>query len=173
MSKLAALAAISCLAFAPIAKADVSLPAPATLNFGQPVFCVNPVTLATEDCVSPVAAPSSAATAAIVPCVSNAASTLQCKASPGNFYTAYVTATANSWLYVFNTTTTPVNGAVTAGTASGNYQDCIAITSGTSGSVGGLLIPERFSVGIYFALSSTACGTLTLATTGAMHGEAQ
>lgn len=119
-------------------------------------------------------APNSALTGAIVPCVSNAASTLGCKTSgAGNLYTVYLTATADSWLYVFNSTTAPTNGAVTAGIASGNYQDCIKVASGTTGSVGGLPIPERFAAGVYIAISSTACGTLTLATTGNLHGMVQ
>lgn len=106
----------------------------------------------------------------IVPVVSQGVSTLLGKAAPGNLYTAYVTATADTWLMVFNSTTAPTNGTVTAGTASGDYQDCIKVPSGTSASVGGLPIPESFSVGIYYALSSTACPTLTLATTGTIHG---
>ena len=117
---------------------------------------------------------SNAASVGITPCVAQGVSTLQCgSASAKNLYTLYFTATADSWLMVFNTTTTPTNGATTAGTASGNMQDCVKVPSGTSVSIGGLPIPERFTVGAYVAISSTACATLTLATTGMIHGEVQ
>lgn len=115
-------------------------------------------------------APTAAAGNAIVPVVSQGASTLLGKASAGNLYTVYATATADSWLMVFNSTSAPTNGATTAGTASGNLQDCVKVPSGTTTSIGGLSMPERFSAGLYFALSSTACATLTLATTGIIHG---
>lgn len=118
-------------------------------------------------------APTSAAASAITPVVSNAASTLLGKNAPGNMYDSYLSATADSWFYAFNSTTAPTNGAVTAGTASGNYFECIKVPTGGTGSIGYPDIPERASVGIYFAISSTACGTLTLATTGFIHGRVQ
>lgn len=117
--------------------------------------------------------PASSAANAISPVVSQGVSTLLGKASAGNLYTTYLTATADSWLMVFNSTSAPTNGATTAGTTSGNLQDCIKVPSGTTASIGGLSIPERFGTGIYFAISSTACATLTLATTGLIHGEVQ
>lgn len=120
--------------------------------------------------VSSSPTPSGTAANGITPVASNAASTLLGKSSPGNLYDVYLTATADSWLYVFNSTSAPSNGAVTAGTSSGNYSECIKVSSGTTGSIAYQEIPEVYSVGIYFAISSTACGTLTLATTGFIHG---
>lgn len=118
-------------------------------------------------------APTAAAGNAIVSVVSQGASTLLGKNAAGNLYTVYATSTADSWLMVFNSTSAPTNGSTTAGTASGNMQDCVKVPSGTSVSIGGLPIPERFSAGIYYALSSTACASLTLATTGIIHGMQQ
>lgn len=119
-------------------------------------------------------APTSAVGGAIAPVVSNAASTLLGKASAGNLYSVYLTTTADSWLFVYNSTTVPTNGSPTYGTASGNVQDCIKVPTGTTGSINYAPGPmERFSVGIYFAISSTACTTLTLATTGNLHGMVQ
>lgn len=148
-----------------------------------PLRCIKPAadgSIAVSGSLTPSATPtttvdvpSAAATSAITPVASNAASTLLGKASAGNLYTAYLTASADSWLYVFNSTTAPVNGAVTAGAASGNYQDCIKVATGTTASIGVISIPERFSSGIYLAISSTACGTLTLATTGFLHALVQ
>lgn len=117
--------------------------------------------------------PTSVAGAAIVPVVAQGVSTLLGKASAGNLYTVYATATADSWLMVFNSTSAPTNGSTTAGTASGNLQDCVKVPSGTTTSIGGLPMPERFSVGIYYAISSTACATLTLATTAFIKGMQQ
>lgn len=120
------------------------------------------------------AVPSNAASVAITPCVSQGASTLQCgTAAAKNAYVFYLTATADSWLMIFNTTTTPANGATTAGVASGNMEDCVKVPSGTTVSIGGLPIPKRYSVGAYMAISSTACATLTLATTGLLSGLVQ
>jgi hypothetical protein len=74
-------------------------------------------------------------------------------------------------LFIFNTTSAPTNGSTTSGTASGNLVDCIGpgTNIGISYAPGP---PEVFSAGIYAALSSTACGTLTL-TTGTIHGSVQ
>lgn len=92
-----------------------------------------------------------------------------------NLYTAYLTNTDTvvHYLWIVNTTTAPVNGTFTAGIVSGNVQDCIAVAAGTSGSIGGLSIPENFSAQPYLANSTTGCGatsnTLTLSTIGFMH----
>lgn len=92
-----------------------------------------------------------------------------------NLYTAYLTNTDTvaHYLWVVNSTTAPVNGTFTAGIATGNVQDCIAVATGTSGSIGGLPIPEPFSAQPYLANSTTGCGaasnTLTLSTVGFMH----
>lgn len=102
---------------------------------------------------------------ALAPQIAAAASTLAVKTSGGgNLYDAYGTNSSGStiYLYAFNSATAPSSGSVTAGTAAGNYQDCIAIQAGTSQS---LLVagepPEPFSAGIYLGASSAACGTFT------------
>lgn len=118
--------------------------------------------------------PSPSATIGIVPLVAgSAASSGVLKASPGNFYSAYATVTAASWLMIFNSITAPSNGSTTAGTASGNLQDCLSIPSGSASINYAPGPPEVFSVGITAVISSTACGTLTLATTGYIHGSVQ
>lgn len=108
--------------------------------------------------------------------VGSGVSTLLGKASAGNFYTAYLTNTdtVTHWLWIVNTTSAPVNGSFSTGVASGNLQDCVEVAAGQTGSLGGLDIPEAFATGVYFANSTTGCGassnTLTLSTTGLMHG---
>lgn len=113
------------------------------------------------------------ATAAVA---TQSASSLVVKAAPGNLYDAYATNNTGStvFVYVFNRVTAPSNGSVTAGTASGNYQDCIAVPTGQTISV---IVagspPEPFSVGVVLAASSTSCGTLTLATVDFMKARVQ
>lgn len=116
---------------------------------------------------------SSAATAGITPQVCGpSANTCALKTSGGgNLYGAYAQASSSVYLFVFNQTSAPTNGSTTSGTASGNLVDCIGPSTQpsinyTPGP------PEVFSAGIYAALSSTACGTLTL-TTGTIHGSVQ
>lgn len=112
--------------------------------------------------------------ALFTPAVTAGVSTLTL-ASAKNLYTAYLTNTDTvvHWLWIVNTTSAPVNGAFSTGIASGNVQDCVEIAAGTTGSIGGLPIPEPFSSGIYMANSTTGCGaassTLTLSTVGSMH----
>jgi hypothetical protein len=104
----------------------------------------------------------------------SAANGVVVKPSAGNLYSAYATCTAACWLMAFNSTTIPADGATTAGTASGNLQDCVPIAaggSGTIGSAGGP--PETFTVGISLAISSTACATKTAAATGFVKGSAR
>ena len=119
--------------------------------------------------------PSSSAAVGIVPVVAGSGvSSSVLKATPGNLYGVYATTTAAAWLMVFNSTTAPSNGATTAGIASGNMQDCIPIAAGGYGSINYIPgPPEVFSVGITAVISSTACATLTLATTGFIHGSVQ
>lgn len=101
----------------------------------------------------------------------SAVSTCQLNSAAGYLYSVYADCTAACWLMVFNTTTTPTNGATTAGIASGNMQECIPIASGGTGGINYLPGPPSvFANGIYAAISSTACATLTLATTGFIHG---
>ncbi len=104
----------------------------------------------------------------------SAASSQVLKATPGNLYSVYAECSAACWLMVFNSATAPSNGSTTAGTASGNMTDCIAIPSGSNGSINYAPgPPEVFSVGITAVISSTTCATLTLATTGFIHGMVQ
>lgn len=121
-------------------------------------------------------APSSAAANGIVPAIAgSAASGVVLKNAAGNFYSAYAMSTAKAWLMVFNATAVPSNGSTTAGIAASNLQDCIELQAGPTGY--GVSInyttPEPYSTGISLALSSTACATLTLATTGYLHGSAK
>lgn len=116
---------------------------------------------------------SSAATAGITPQVCGpSASTCALKTSGGgNLYGAYAQASSSVYLFVFNTTSAPTNGSTTSGTASGNLVDCIGPSTQPSINYAPGP-PEVFSAGMYAALSSTACGTLTL-TTGTIHGSVQ
>lgn len=95
------------------------------------------------------------------------------KASAGNFYGAYAECSAACWLMVFNATSAPSNGSTTAGKGSGNLVDCIAIPAGDQRSITYPTFPVALSVGITAAISSTTCATLTLATTGFVHGTVQ
>lgn len=108
-----------------------------------------------------VTTPTTAASNAITPVVGSLVNGLVGKASAGNAYSfEVVTGAAAAYLYAFNSATVPADGAVTAGTASGNYQFCQPVAA-TTGARFGYDIPERYSVGISLAVSSTACGTLT------------
>jgi hypothetical protein len=101
----------------------------------------------------------------------SAVSSCVLKNSSGYLYGAYATCTAACWLMVFNSATAPSNGSTTAGIAASNLQECIPIASGGSGAINyGSGPPSAFSTGITAVISSTACGTLTLATTGFIHG---
>ena len=98
------------------------------------------------------------------------------KAAPGNLYDAYLTNNTGStlFLFVFNSKTAPTNGSVTAGTAAGNYQDCVVVPTGTSVSVLASGSPgEPFNSGVTLASSSTGCGTLTLSAPTFMKGRAK
>lgn len=120
----------------------------------------------------PISATSATGVAPIVG--GSAASSQVLKSTPGNLYSAYATCTAACWLMVFNATAAPSNGATTAGTGSGNLQDCIPIASGGLGTLNYAPgPPEAFSVGITATISSTACATLTLSTVGFIHGVVQ
>lgn len=113
------------------------------------------------------------AIAQIAPVV-GASPTLQIKPSGGVLLDGYVTVASAGYWYVFNSATAPVNGSVTAGLASGDYQDCIYIANPGSYSLSVVGLPaEPFNAGIYMAWSSTGCGTLTLATPTFMKGRAQ
>ena len=84
---------------------------------------------------------------------------------PGALLDAYATAEATAgYLYVFNATSAPANGAVTAGIASGNYEQCLYVPANTSLGIAVTGTPPlQFSAGITAVFSSTACGTLTAA----------
>ncbi len=110
-----------------------------------------------------------------VPTIAGSASSSSVfKAAAGHLISAYANCTAACWLMIFNSTTAPSNGSTTAGTASGGLQDCIPISAGGIGSINYAPQPaEFFSVGITAAISSTACGTLTLSPVGFIHGMVQ
>lgn len=140
-----------------------------TTNFAGWIQCTSNGVLLTAS------GPTSSASAAIAPVVSGSASSgVILKASAGNLYSVSATCSAACWLMVFNSATVPSNGSTTAGIASGNLQECIGIASGATGiisTIGGP--PESFTTGISAAISSTACATLTLATTGFIRGSVQ
>ena len=107
------------------------------------------------------AAPSAAGSVALTPVVGSLVNGIVGSAVPANLYSVEITTGAlTSYLYVFNSATVPADGAVTAGTGNGAYQFCRAIAATTSGAFN-YDIPERYSVGVSLAVSSTACGTLT------------
>ena len=111
-----------------------------------------------------------------VPLGASQAQTLKVSTSFASLIDAYATNnTGNTvFLYVFNSATIPVNGTVTAGTASGNFQDCVAVPTGESVSIFSAGAPaEYFGSGVYLAASSTSCGTLTLTTTDFLHARTQ
>lgn len=106
--------------------------------------------------------------------VGSAASSSVLKASPGHLISVYANCTAACWLMIFNSIAAPSNGATTAGTAANGLQDCIPILAGGVGGVNYTPQPfELFSTGITAAISSTACGTLTLSAVGFIHGTVQ
>jgi len=108
-----------------------------------------------------VATPTPAAANAIAPIAGSLVNALVGKASPGNLYGVEITTAATAgYLYVFNATAAPADGAVVAGTASGNYQHCQAVAA-SSTVPRSWEIPDRYSVGIVAVFSTTACGTLT------------
>ena len=97
------------------------------------------------------------------------------KAAPGDLMGVYVTAGATQgWLMVFNSATAPSNGSTTAGTASGNMEECIYVPSNTTQAISFQGLPvEHYSVGITAIFSSTGCATLTASATAFVHGLAQ
>lgn len=92
------------------------------------------------------------------------------KAAPGNLYGFLVYCSAACWVIGFNSTALPTNGAYTTGTGAGNGQFCHAASAAGVVEHDWPTYPMNFSVGITIAISSTACGTLTAATTGTITG---
>lgn len=115
-------------------------------------------------------APISAAAGSLTPTVSAAVTGgVIYKASAGNLYSVSATAGASAgFLLLFNSTTIPVDGAVTP-------QQCIPIAA--NGQVtydatrGG--IPERFTVGIVGVFSTTGCYTKTISATAFLRAQFQ
>lgn len=101
----------------------------------------------------------------------SAVSSCVLKNASGFLYGVYANCTSACWLMVFNAAAAPSNGGTTAGIASGNMQECIFIPAGGSNGINYLPgPPSTFANGITAVISSTSCGTLTLATTGFIHG---
>lgn len=110
---------------------------------------------------------------AVAPVVGGSAiSSLVLKGSAGALTSVYATCSAACYLMVFNATAAPSNGATTSGIASSNMQECAGPSTNPNISYGGLP-PSAFSTGITAVISSTGCATLTLATTGFVHGTVQ
>lgn len=140
------------------------------------IFLVIPLGLQAQSLPGTVAVVGSpSAGVGITPIVGGSAASSQVlKASPGNLYSVYAECSAACWLMVFNAVAAPTNGGTTAGTASGNMTDCVAIPVGSNGSINYAPGPPAvYSVGITAVISSTTCATLTLATTGFIHGMVQ
>lgn len=109
--------------------------------------------------------PSATTTSALAPVAGSLVSAVVGKAAPGNMYGVEITTAATAgYLYVFNATAAPADGAVVAGGASGNYQYCAPVAAATRLS-SPYDTPESFSVGITAVFSTTACGTLTKSAT--------
>lgn len=117
-------------------------------------------------------APTSAAPAAIVPSISasSSATSLVAKASAGNFYDAYCQSTAAGRCIIYNSTTVPGAGALTAALV----LDCAVVPAGGQGSVQYGDIPRRASTGITILFSSSAdCNTYTASSTAYIHASVQ
>ena len=113
---------------------------------------------------------SSSALALTATTCGSAVSSCVLKASAGNLYGVYAQCTAACWLMVFNSTSAPSNGSTTAGSSSGNLVECVDVSAGSGKSITYPIYPRAFSVGLTAAISSTACGTLTLSTVGFVSG---
>lgn len=97
----------------------------------------------------------------ITPAVGSLVNAVVGKASAGSLYGGEITTAATAgYLYVFNATSAPADGAVVAGTGSGQYQLCrpVAVTTSLAFTIEP---PEAYANGIVAVFSSTACGTLT------------
>lgn len=142
----------------PNGQATMANSSPVVIPSNQTAFPINP---------SPTSSSSLALTT--VTCGS-AVSSCVLKASAGNFYGTYANCTSACWVMVFNATSLPINGATTAGSASGNLVECFEVAAGQSKSLAYNTYPRAFSVGITVAISSTACATLTASTVGFISG---
>lgn len=101
----------------------------------------------------------------------SAVSSCVLKNASGFLYGVYANCTAACWLMVFNATAAPSNGSTTSGIANTNMQECVFIPAGGTNGINYMPgPPSRFANGITATISSTSCGTLTLATTGFIHG---
>lgn len=120
-------------------------------------------------------APTSSSSFAIAPVVAASATNVVGKASAGNLYEALVNVGSTAgYVFKFNATSVPANGAVTAGAASGDYQDCVYVPAyGTYSWSAGGDPPESFSAGITIAFSSTGPGTFTAATASFLRARVQ
>lgn len=108
--------------------------------------------------------PTAAATSGLAPGATTvAANSLVLKASPGNLYGCYATATVAGWLMIFNAIAAPADGTVTPIHA-------IPIAAGGLGTIPPIEIPEWFSVGITAVFSSTGPFTKTASATAFIHG---
>jgi len=114
--------------------------------------------------------PSSSSTTAGTTAVAGASvSNLVGKASAGNLENAYVVSNAAGWVFLINATSLPANATLTVGTASGNLQGCFELVKANTDWQATISYNpgpwEQFSTGITIGISSTACPTLTAATT--------
>lgn len=96
----------------------------------------------------------------------------------GQLFSVYVGCTSQCWLMTFDTNVAPTSGSTTAGTAIGDMLDCIGPfpTGPASFSYApgpAEWFPGGVGAGIYVAVSSTSCPTLTLSSAAVIHGIVQ
>lgn len=114
-------------------------------------------------------APQSNVNGAIIPCVSaSAAETSKiCKASAGNYYDGYCQSSAAGRCILYNATTVPGAGALTAALV----LECVIVPAGGSGAWAYGDIPRRASTGMVILFSSGGdCNTYTASSTAYIHG---
>ena len=117
-------------------------------------------------------APTSVATSAIIPSISasSGATSLVAKASAGNYYDAYCQSTAAGRCIVYNATSVPGGGALTANLV----LECAVVPAGGTGSIQYNGMPRNASVGIVVLMSSSAdCNTYTASSTAYIHASVQ
>ncbi|MFZ3194079.1 MAG: hypothetical protein WA154_12855 [Moraxellaceae bacterium] len=116
--------------------------------------------------------PSGAAANALVPLVSAsaAATSLVLKASAGNYFDGYCKSSAAGNCILYNATTVPSAGALTAGLV----LECAPVAAGGVGGWTYSGVPSRGSTGLVMIFSSDAsCNTYTASSTAYLHGRVQ
>lgn len=111
-------------------------------------------------------APTSAVAQAIVPVLSASLESGHIfKGSAGNLYRVRATVNIAGYVLGFNSTTVPADGAVTPAS-------CTQVSAGTT-EIDHAQTPDRYSVGISFAFSTTGCFTKTASVNAMFEGYVQ